>query len=82
MTASRAHGPKDDRPEGRPGPRRVSDDSREALRADAVKRYSQGETVRTIADALGHSYSFVHRLLADAGTEFRRRGGSVRKSVS
>jgi len=37
--------------------------------------YDRGASIRTLADGNGRSYGFVHRLLTEAGTTFRGRGG-------
>jgi hypothetical protein len=36
--------------------------------------YRAGRTVDELAEAAGRTYSFMYRLLIDAGVEFRRRG--------
>ncbi|MCQ8775042.1 helix-turn-helix domain-containing protein [Streptomyces telluris] len=40
------------------------------------KLYEGGASVRELADATGRSYSSVHRLLLEAGTTLRERGGA------
>ena len=38
--------------------------------------YEKGQSIRDIASTIGRSYGFVHRLLAESGTELRTRGGA------
>lgn len=45
--------------------------AREALQSDLAERYRAGATIQQIADATGRSYSGVHKLLDQAGVEFR-----------
>lgn len=44
---------------------------RQAMRAD----YEGGKTVREIAEQYERSYGTAHKLLTEAGTEMRGRGG-------
>jgi hypothetical protein len=37
---------------------------------------ASGRVIRTLAEGLGRSYGFVHRLLTEAGTALRRPGGA------
>ena len=58
------------------GPRqRITGEDREKLSREVVKLYAKGESVRAIAEKLDRSYGNVHRLLVEAGVEFRPRGG-------
>jgi len=41
---------------------------------DVVAWYEAGASVRNIADHIGKSYGFVHRMLVDAGVTLRPRG--------
>jgi len=50
--------------------------SRAKLGAELKKAYSRGASVRTLAHGCGRSYGFVHRVLTEAGTAMRSRGGS------
>lgn len=61
-----------------PKGQRIVGDARADLASDLVKRYEKGASVRELAEATGRSYGFVHRLLRDAGTTFRGRGGATR----
>ena len=42
---------------------------------DYLRRYSQGDSIRTIARDTGRSYGFVHRILTEGGAQLRARGG-------
>lgn len=49
--------------------------TRDGVREEVARRYKDGETVRSIANDLGRSYGFVHRLLVESkDVEFRSRG--------
>ncbi|MEU6184165.1 helix-turn-helix domain-containing protein [Streptomyces coeruleorubidus] len=50
--------------------------AREKLGADLRKAYDKGASIRTLAEGCGRSYGFVHRVLTEAGTTMRSRGGS------
>jgi hypothetical protein len=52
---------------------------RRALAEILKQRYVAGESIRTIARDIGRSYGCVHRLLIEAGTEFRMTGGDHRE---
>ncbi|KOV74261.1 transcriptional regulator [Streptomyces sp. AS58] len=49
--------------------------AREKVGADLKKAYDKGASIRTLARGCGRSYGFVHRLLTEAGTAMRSRGG-------
>ena len=51
-------------------------DIREARALYVANRYS----IRAIAVALGRSYGYVHRILTEAHTPMRPRGGANRKA--
>lgn len=59
--------------------KRVFGDRRLEVQAAVAVRYELGESIREIAVSIGRSYGFVHRLLYDAGVEFRPRGGDRTK---
>jgi hypothetical protein len=46
------------------------------LGAELKKAYSRGASIRTLAHGCGRSHGFVHRMLTEAGTAMRTRGGS------
>ncbi len=57
---------------------RITGAGRTDLAGSLVERYSQGESIRSIADDIGRSYGFVHGLLAESGVSMRSRGGATR----
>jgi predicted transcriptional regulator len=40
--------------------------------------YEQGASIRELAESMGRSYGFVHRLLGESGAVLRGRGGARR----
>lgn len=54
--------------------------ARQKLGAELKKAYDKGTSVRTLAQGCGRSYGFVHRLLTEAGTNMRSRGGPHSRS--
>lgn len=48
--------------------------ARDTTAADLRRRYEAGDSIRSIADSIGRSYSFVRRLLNHAKTPMRPRG--------
>ncbi|MEU3278851.1 helix-turn-helix domain-containing protein [Streptomyces antibioticus] len=59
-----------------PGP------ERDRLTVDLKKKYEGGKSIRALAEETGRSYGGVHRLLEDAQTAFRSRGGAPRRTES
>ena len=57
---------------------RVTGADRTKLASDLQKRYSAGESIRTLAASTGRSYGFIHRILAESGVPLRSRGGATR----
>ena len=57
---------------------RVTGAERDRLAADLRKKYDNGSSIRTLAQASGRSYGFVHRILSESGTTLRGRGGATR----
>lgn len=53
----------------------VTGPARLRLGAELKKAYGRGASIRTLAYGCGRSYGFVHRLLVEAGTTMRTRGG-------
>ena len=51
---------------------------RTKLAADLKKRYSAGESIRSLAASTGRSYGFIHRILTETGVTLRGRGGATR----
>lgn len=58
--------------------RQVRGEERRELTAYVTAEYEKGQSIRDIASTIGRSYGFVHRLLAEAGVDFRTRGGARR----
>ncbi|MEU6250655.1 helix-turn-helix domain-containing protein [Glycomyces sp. NPDC047010] len=56
--------------------RQVRGDERRELTDRVTAAYEQGRSIRDIASTIGRSYGFTHRLLAEAGIDFRTRGGA------
>ena len=57
---------------------RVTGPDRDKLAEDLRTRYDKGESIRSLAEATGRSYGFVHRILSESGTALRGRGGATR----
>lgn len=62
----------------KPGQRIVGID-RTILANRLVERYNAGESVRELANSIGRSYGFVHRMLTGRGVKLRSRGGARRQ---
>ena len=57
---------------------RITGSARDKLAADLRKKYDGGQSIRSLAEAHGRSYGFVHRILSESGTTLRGRGGATR----
>ena len=57
---------------------RISGPQRTTLASQYAKRYTGGESIRTIAEEAGRSYGFVHNVLKESGVVLRGRGGATR----
>ena len=57
---------------------RVTGGDRDRLAVDLRKKYDGGASIRSLADATGRSYGFVHRILTESGVTLRGRGGATR----
>jgi transposase len=53
----------------------VRDEEREELAGLLKAEYLRGASIRDLAERCGRSYGFCHRLLKEAGTDLRPRGG-------
>lgn len=62
-------------------PIRIDPKKRAAEALIASRRYAADVPLRTIAEELGRSYGYVHRLLKEAGTPLRPRGGRRKKAT-
>ena len=58
-----------------PANRRIVGAERSTWTKDYLRRYSGGDSIRTIARETGRSYGFVHRILTEGGATIRGRGG-------
>ena len=52
---------------------------RSTLAKELVKRYTSGESIRSLASSTGRSYGFIHRVLTESGVNLRQRGGARRR---
>lgn len=59
---------------------RITGNARAKLTADLAQRYEKGASIRSLAESLGRSYGFVHRVLGESDAVLRGRGGSKRTS--
>ncbi len=57
---------------------RITGDTRDQLASDLRTQYEKGASIRSLADATGRSYGFVHRVLNEAQVKLRGRGGTAR----
>lgn len=54
--------------------KRVTGAARSSLGKDLRSQYEKGASVRALAEGLGRSYGFVHRILEETGVMMRSRG--------
>jgi hypothetical protein len=57
---------------------RLSGAEREQLADELSKGYTEGKSIRALAEETGRSYGFVHRLLSESDVSLRSRGGATR----
>ncbi len=57
---------------------RVTGGDRQKLASELKKKYSSGQSIRSLAAETNRSYGFVHRMLTESGVELRGRGGATR----
>lgn len=55
--------------------------TRAATAQRAADLYTQGCTIRSVADQIGRSYGAARDLLIEAGVQLRGRGGGIRKTA-
>ena len=55
---------------------KIKADARTNLAAELRRKYEEKRTIRSLAEEHSLSYGTTHTLLAEAGTEFRPRGGA------
>ncbi|WP_406639210.1 helix-turn-helix domain-containing protein [Amycolatopsis sp. WGS_07] len=54
---------------------RIVGDERQAMAAWLKHNYEKGASIRSLVDATGRSYGFVHQALTESGVCLRSRGG-------
>jgi predicted transcriptional regulator len=57
---------------------RITGVARDKLAQDLAKKYDKGTSIRDLAESIGRSYGFVHRVLSESGVTLRSRGGATR----
>lgn len=63
-----------------PKGQRITGSARAKLAADLAKRYEKGASIRSLAEGIGRSYGFVHRVLGESDVVLRGRAGDNRTS--
>ncbi|MDT7788158.1 MAG: hypothetical protein QOF58_6577 [Pseudonocardiales bacterium] len=58
--------------------KRILGAARRAVGEDLRAKYEKGASIRALAEDIGRSYGFVHRVLGETGVALRSRGGDVR----
>lgn len=58
---------------------RITGPAREKLALKLRKQYEKGATVRSLHEQTGRSFGAIQKLLEEAGTTMRPRGGSRAK---
>lgn len=59
--------------------KRITGSDRDKLAKELRKQYASGQSIRSLAEAHGRSYGFVHRVLSESGASLRGRGGATRR---
>lgn len=59
--------------------KRYTGEDREKLGATLRKRYEDGATIRILHEETGRSFGAIQRILVEAGTTMRPRGGARTK---
>lgn len=57
---------------------RITGSDRTRLATELTKKYTNGASIRSLAESTGRSYGFVHRLLTENEVQLRSRGGATR----
>src|SRR3954452_1532753 len=57
---------------------RITGADRAKLAGELTKKYSNGASIRALAEETGRSYGFVHRILTENDVSLRSRGGATR----
>ena len=55
---------------------RIAGADRDQLTSELRTKYESGTAIRDLAESIGRSYGFVHRVLAESGVTLRTRGGA------
>ncbi|MCX5046653.1 helix-turn-helix domain-containing protein [Aldersonia sp. NBC_00410] len=64
---------------GIPKGTRVTGKSRDRLQGQLKRQYEAGASIRSLAQATGRSYGFIHNVLVEADVTLRGRGGANRR---
>ena len=56
---------------------RISGAAREQLASTLRKKYEKGASIRELAEQIGRSYGFVHRVLTENGVTLRGNTGNL-----
>ena len=57
---------------------RITGGARDTLASELKMMYEKGASIRALAESIGRSYGFVHRVLSESGVTLRGRGGATR----
>jgi hypothetical protein len=60
---------------------RITGQDRAKLAGELTKKYSQGASIRALAEEMGRSYGFIHRILTENEVSLRSRGGATRSKT-
>jgi transposase len=58
---------------------RLTGEDRTRMSERVLAQYSEGHSIREIAQETGRSYGFVHRVLSESDVALRGRGGPTRR---
>jgi len=58
---------------------RLTGEDRARMSERVLAQYSEGHSIREIAQETGRSYGFVHRVLSESDVSLRGRGGPTRR---
>ena len=58
---------------------RLTGEDRARMSERVLAQYSEGHSIREIAQETGRSYGFVHRVLSESDVALRGRGGPTRR---
>lgn len=62
---------------------RITGADRSELAGELTKKYTNGASIRALAEETGRSYGFIHRILTENDVTLRSRGGATRgKKIS